>query len=112
MPLTTATLNLLAEELADLATHVSLHNADPSTTGANEHTGDGYARQAITWSVAANGDITGTVSFTTTPSEAVHSVGLWSAVSAGTFRGSYPATGDTTANSEGEYNATVTLDID
>lgn len=105
MALTDATLNSLGNSLATLATHLSLHSADPGTTGANETTA---ARQAVTWTVDADGDLTsGSKSFTGGAANgAVTHVGLWSAATGGTFRGAFALTGDATFNSAGDYTVT------
>lgn len=105
MPLTDATLNSLGTHLGSLATHLSLHSADPGTTGINETTA---ARVAVSWTVDADGDLTsGSKAFTGGASNgAVTHVGLWSANTGGTFRGSFALTGDTTFNSAGEYTVT------
>jgi len=34
---------------------ISLHTADPGTTGASEVVGGSYARQSVTWGTAASG---------------------------------------------------------
>lgn len=76
-------------------THASLHSASTGGTGANELTGGSpaYARKAITWGAAAAGAASNTVAMTfdVPPSTSVAYVGLWSALTAGTFRGDYPA---------------------
>lgn len=97
--------NTLSTELAFMATF----SADPGTTGANETTGGGYARQAVTLSVDADGDLTlpSTESFTGPASDPVHSIGFFSAVSGGTFKGAWPRTGDATYSTGGEYNVTA-----
>lgn len=102
MPLTDATLNLTGTYLGTLITHLSLHSADPLTTGANETTA---GRQAVTWTVDADGDLTsGSKAFTGgAASGAVTHVGYWSAATGGTFRGSKALTGDATFNAAGEY---------
>lgn len=106
MPLTEATLNSMATTLAGLCTYASLHTADPGTTGANP---SAAARQPIAWDAAANGDIslTGTEAFTGgAASGPCTYVGLWSALTGGTFRGGFPLTGDQTFNAAGEYTLT------
>ena len=66
---------------------VSLHDADPGETGANEITGGSYARQSGTFSAASLG--TGTSSanivYTSMPSGTVSHVGLWDTNAAGNF---------------------------
>lgn len=74
----------------------SLHTADPSTTGANEVTGGtpAYARKAVTWASGAGGAVASVTSGQTLDVPAgtdVLFVGLFSAVTAGTFRGFGPA---------------------
>lgn len=107
MALTDGTLNALGTELASLALYVSLHTADPGTTGANESSA---ARVSVTFSVDADGDLTipSTLSFTGgAASGACTHVGLWSASVAGTFRGGFALSGDTTFNAAGEYDVTA-----
>jgi hypothetical protein len=106
MALTDATLNSLGTSLAALCTHASLHTADPGTTGTNESSA---ARQAVSFNVDADGDLTLTVTENFTggaASGACTYVGLWSASSGGTFRGGFALTGDQTFNAAGEYNVT------
>lgn len=111
MALTNAALNAMANHLGTLVTHVSLHSANPGTGGANETTA---ARQAVSWTTAANGDISITVAenFTGGASNgACTYVGLQGASSGGTFYGSFPLSGDQTFNSAGEYTLdSLTID--
>lgn len=71
----------------NLASHVSLHTATTGTTGTNETTGGGYARQACSWNAAASGSKTNSsaLTFTTAGSTAMTHFGTWSASTAGTF---------------------------
>lgn len=109
MALTNAALEVMGDALAGAITHVSLHSADPGGTGANEV----GTRLATSWDLTdPDGDITdGPFAFTGLPaSGAVTYVGFWSALTAGTFYGSYALTGDQAANAAGEYTVnTVTL---
>jgi hypothetical protein len=86
----TVTQESLAGSYAALATHASLHTADPGTTGANEVTGGSpaYARVAITWTAGASDGVytTNTLTFNLPASTAVTHVGLWSAITGGSFR--------------------------
>lgn len=107
MALTDATLQSLGNSLAALITHVGISTADPGTTGLNPSSA---ARVPVTWVVDADGDLTlsAPLNFTGGASNgAVHSFTFWSASTGGTFRGSYPVTGDATFNSAGEYQATA-----
>lgn len=68
--------------------YLSLHTADPGTTGANEVTGGSYARQAITVAAWSGGSTSSTdaQSFTGMPSVSGDLwIGVWSASTAGTF---------------------------
>lgn len=113
MPLTDAERNANADAQAARFPWMSIHNADPGATGANEHTGDGYARVAATWSAASSGGQTSaTCSFQTSAGETVTHAGFWSAQSGGTFRASCQrTTGDSAANSAGEYDFTASMDV-
>lgn len=102
MPLVAAEANqMLTTEVARLA-YLSIHTADPSTTGASEAAGGSYARQALSWGSAAAGSITANQA-TFTPNAGTYGFGgYWSAASGGTFLGSFTfsasktlATGDT-----------------
>jgi len=106
MPLTDTTLNLMGTYLTTLGGWLQLHTADPGTTGINQ---SAAARQACTFTVDADGDLTldGTENFTGgAASGACTHVGLWSASTAGTFRGGFALTGDQTFNAAGEYSVT------
>jgi len=71
----------------NLMTHVSLHTATTSTTGAAEATGGGYARQACSWNAASSGSKTNSsaLTFTTSGGSAHTHFGTWSASTSGTF---------------------------
>lgn len=105
MPLTDAALNLTGVYVGTLATHLSLHTADPGITGASESTA---TRLSVTWTVDGDGDLTsGSKAFTGgVASGACTYVGMWSAITAGTWRGGFILTGDTTFNAAGEYTLT------
>jgi len=70
------------------AGYLSLHTADPGTTGAHEVNGGSYARQAITWNAASGGEQTSSDGQTFAGMPAVSGdlwIGLWGASSGGTF---------------------------
>jgi hypothetical protein len=105
MSFTAAVRNDMLDDLDSLATHASLHTADPGTTGASEVAGGSYTRQAITWQAAGSGSKTlvASVTFQIPPSTTITHAGTWNAASSGTFRGggalsaseSYSGTGGT-----------------
>ena len=68
--------------------YLSLHTADPGTTGANELAGGSYARQAITFAAASGGSKASNDAQAFTGMPAVSGdlwIGIWSAATAGTF---------------------------
>lgn len=74
----------------NLMSHVALHTATTSTTGAAENANTGsYARQACTWNAASSSSKTNSSSltFTTAGSVAVTHFGTWSSATyaGGTF---------------------------
>lgn len=84
MPMNTTYLNAIAEAGADLVTHIGL--VDDTAT---ELTGGTYARQAVTWTAASNGDIspTGNLTFNVPAGASVAGWRGYSASSAGTDYG-------------------------
>jgi hypothetical protein len=78
--------------LAGQLDQVSLHTAW-STTGSNEVTGGGYARQSITWNAASAGalDSSNAPSFSVPAATTVRFIGFWeTAASPDTFEGMLP----------------------
>ena len=67
--------------------YVSLHTADPGTTGASEVTGGSYARVAVTWNAASSGSVTnsGALSLNLPASTTASYFGVWSASTSGTY---------------------------
>ena len=104
MALNSSGLNVAGNALKTAITHLSLHTANPGTTGTNP---SAAARQPVTWTVT-NGNLSASnISFTGGASSGpVTHVGYWSAVTGGTFYGADNLTGDTTFNSAGEYIVT------
>lgn len=99
-------LNIGAAAMQTAMAYAAIHTAQPNATGSNPSTA---ARQPITWDTAANGDMVATVDLAFTggaaSGPATH-VGFWSALTAGTFYGWLPLTGDQTFNAAGEYTLT------
>lgn len=69
--------------------YVSLHTADPGTTGSNECTGGSYGRQLASSSFAAAGASSkasnADINFTLMPAATVTHVGIWDASTVGNF---------------------------
>ena len=93
--LATPAANAAVNAVTALIGFLSLHTADPGTTGANEVSGGSYARQAITFGAASGGTATSTNTQTFSAMPAVGGnlwIGTWTLVSAGVYEW-----GDTTA---------------
>lgn len=110
MPYTAAAETTAITAVKNAATFISLHTADPSTTGASEVTGGTYARVATTWGTVTAGSVTGSACVLNVPaSTTITHWGLWTLGSGGAFYygGSLPAS--ETFGSAGTYSLTPTL---
>lgn len=109
MAATTSALNDAADGIGDVITHMSLHDADPTTVGDNEVTGGGYARIPINLDAAAGGiaSLPATLNFNGPASGTCTHFGFWTALTGGTFKGGGALTGDQAFNAAGEYNVTA-----
>jgi hypothetical protein len=107
MALNDAALTVGATAIKNAITHVQAYSAATNAGGTTNAVG---SRLAVTGSVDSDGDITIAGMFTgLSASQAVYSVGYWSASSGGTFYGERPITsGDTAANSSGEFSFSLT----
>jgi hypothetical protein len=107
MPLNDTSHNLMLDALAAVAVYVSAHTADPGTTGTSEVAGGSYARQSITWNSAATGnlDSSNTPVIPIPAATTITHLGLWSALSSGTFYGGADIT-DEAFGSAGNYTVT------
>lgn len=115
MPLNDNAKNFMLDALTDatVVDHVSLHTADPGSTGTSEVTGGSpaYARKPITWAAASGGAVaenTGTDPVFDVPAGTVTHLGLWddlSLTAAVNFFGSADIT-DETYGGQGTYTLT------
>lgn len=105
MALNDAALIVGANAIKAAITHLSLHTTGAVTSSANESTA---ARQPVTWTTDADGDLSVTsVAFTGGAANGpVVRVGYWSASSAGTYYGGTLLTGDQSFNAAGAYTVT------
>jgi hypothetical protein len=81
--------------------YLSLHSADPGTTGASEFSGGSYARQAIvfsTWTAGATGN-NAAIAVPNAGTTAATYVGIWTAATAGTYLGGLPLASAVTSTS-------------
>src|SRR5262245_20287591 len=78
--------------------YISLHITDPGDTGANEVTTSPYVRQAMVFTMSGNNPTiaanSAAIQFPTATSlwGTITYFGVWSAATAGTFRGAWPVT--------------------
>jgi hypothetical protein len=79
---------IVANGYTAAALYGSLHSADPGTSGANEITGGSpaYARKSLSWSAGSTGTATASATFDVASGVTPAWTGIWSAVTAGTFR--------------------------
>lgn len=107
MALNNAALAVMLNALDGVVSHVSAHTALPDASGSNEVTGGSYARQAISFTAATAGNLDSSnqpvipIPAATT----ITHLGLWSALTLGTFYGSIDIT-DETFGSAGNYTVT------
>lgn len=110
MAVTDAGKNVMLNQFGTVAVFASLHTADPGLTGANEVAGGSpaYARIAATWNAAAAGDLnlSNQPLFNVPASTTVAYIGLWSAVSAGTFYAGGQLVSSETFTGQGDFTLT------
>jgi len=108
--MTNATKETAATAVTALGSWVSLHTADPGTTGTSEATGGSpaYARKQTTWTAgSSDGVVNGSQVSIDAPAGTYTYAGLWSAATAGTFVGSVAITA-TTLGAQGQVLVTPT----
>ena len=99
--------NALADEYAAQAGLVSLHIGDPGTTGANELSGGGYARETPVWNAASGGQVQAVATFDV-PISTISHVGIWD--SGGTeFLDSYALPFPVVVSVAGQRNCNLTF---
>ncbi len=82
---TTAMKNALCTAYAQTGLWLSLHTANPGSTGASEAAGNGYARKQPAWGAPAGGVVSAPEQEFDAGAGAYSHWGLWSAQSGGTF---------------------------
>ena len=111
MPLTNASKEAAAVAVTGLGTYVSLHTADPGTTGASEATGGSpaYARQQTTWTAGSSDGVVSGSEVTVDAAAATYThFGIWSAASGGTFVGGGALSSSVTLAAQGQVKVTPT----
>ena len=100
MAFTIASKDTAVNALTALGGYISLHNADPGTTGASEVAG--VTRQQTTWGSSSSGTANGSqVTFASVPAGAYTHYGVWTAASGGTFRWGFALSPGVTLNDAG-----------
>lgn len=89
MPIAVATTRQTLANAYATATNswISLHTADPGSTGTSEASGGSpaYARKQTTWTAATGGVVNGSQVTIDVPAGTYTFAGLWTAATAGTF---------------------------
>lgn len=110
MGLVEAELNAMADAESTRLSWMSVHTADPGLTGTNEVTGGSpaYARKAVVRDAADDGiaALDASVLFDIPAGTTVRYIGYWSAVTAGTFRGSKILSQEETFGGQGQLSVT------
>jgi hypothetical protein len=110
VPLNGAGMNLAANALIAGLAYAQIHDGDPGASGTDNIASS--TRVAINWTSPTDGDfgLDDALEFTgiTANGDATH-VSFWSAATSGTYYGYEELTGDTTANSAGEF---IITDLD
>lgn len=108
---TNAAKEAAALAVTALGSYISLHTADPGTTGASEATGGSpaYGRKQTTWTGgASDGSVPGSQVTFDVPAGTYTHMGIWSASTAGTFVAGYPLSSSVTLSAQGQVAVTPT----
>lgn len=101
----------MLDGFAAAAVYVSLHTADPGTTGTSEVSGGSpaYARKVFTWAASGGGSkasSSATVHDVPASTTITHA-GYWSAASGGTFYGWRALDTNQTFSTQGTYTVAI-----
>ena len=114
MAFTNATKEAGALAVTALGNYVSLHTADPGTTGASEATGGSpaYGRKQTTWTGgASDGSVPGAQVTLDAPAGTYTHVGVWSASTGGTFVAGFALSTPVTLGAQGQVLVTPTVSV-
>lgn len=114
MAFTNAAKEAAALAVTGLGSHVSLHTADPGTTGTGEATSGSpaYARKSTTWTGgASDGSVPGAQVTFDAPAGTYTHMGIWSAVTAGTFVAGFALSTPVTLGAQGQVLVTPTVTV-
>jgi len=114
MAFTNASKETAALAVTATGAYISLHTADPGTTGTSEATGGApaYARKLTTWTGGgSDGSVPGSqVTFDAAAGTYTH-MGIWSAVTAGTFVAGFALSSSVTLGAQGQILVTPTVSV-
>jgi hypothetical protein len=111
---TNATKETAATAVTALGTFISLHTANPGTTGASEATGGSpaYARKATTWTAGASDGVVNGSQVTIDAAAGTYThFGLWTAATAGTFISGGALSASVTLSAQGQVLVTPTTTV-
>ncbi|CRK59090.1 Phage protein [Alloactinosynnema sp. L-07] len=98
------------DAVAAAAAWITLHTADPGTTGASEVAGGAYTREQTTWAAFAGGSRVGSqVTFDVPAGVTITHWGIRTAASGGTFYYGGTLSASETFGAAGQYLFTPTL---
>lgn len=113
MTYATTALNTAASDETAHYAYISLHTADPGTTGASEATGGSpaYARQSAGWGSPVAGVATSSQVTFNVPAGSYTHFGLWSAATGGTFYAGHALSATQSPTGQGTVQLTATLTV-
>lgn len=114
MAFTNATKETAALAVTALGGYISLHTADPGTTGASEATGGSpaYARKLTTWTGgASDGSVPGSQVTFDAGAGTYSYMGIWTASTAGTFVAGFSLSTPVTLGAQGQVLVTPTVNV-
>lgn len=106
------TKSILSDAYKALGTYISVHTANPGSTGASEASGGSpsYARVATTWGSSSAGVVSGSQVTINVPAGTFTHVGLWNASTAGSYIDGCAIT-STTLGAQGQILVTPTFTV-
>lgn len=109
--LTSTELNQAVDTEKARLVAISLHTADPGTTGASEASGGSYARQSLTFGTTSSGAAAANQVSFDVPSGTYTHFGVWDSTTASgsTFRGGGSLSSSETFDAAGTLKVTLTL---
>jgi len=114
MAFTNASKETAALAVTGLGAYISLHTADPGTTGASEATGGSpaYARKLTTWTGgSSDGSVTGSQVTFDAPAGTYTHMGIWTASTSGTFVAGFALSSSATLSAQGQILVTPTVTV-